>query len=326
MPDPKATIPQKRLQERETAEQDGAAELALFLQDTMRGGLLAFSEKGPEGLEHAARRMVDAKMKGAAVLLKKFALQPFTNDETWQEAALTLLARLWLLLEGLRNIATQPPLVQADLRTLMGRTWLKKELLDNPEYETITDDWLSVGILQNKEPDALLARHQWLFGLRTGRTAFILEYAKPKMPFPDFALLPNAVTPATLVFYPSNFPQRALVKTVNPALSTAVSYPLNPLPGWDAAQKTYAGALARFPWLEEMLLCVRAVQPIHTASGWYLADQQQKMTELHQEVSPAQRWQLLALTGGHPVDLFVLKKKDKVTPLGMFQEGTYWPV
>jgi hypothetical protein len=322
MANPKAKKTQeKRLGAREAAEQDGAAELAVFLQDTMRGGLLAFMEKGPEGLEHAARRLVDAKMKGAAVLLKKFALQPFTNDEKWQESALTLLARLWMLLEGLRNIDALPLPVQHDLRTLMGRTWQKKDLLANPDIETVTDDWLCVGVLQNKEPDGLLARQQWLFGLKTGRTAYILEYAKTTFPFPDFLLPPYTVTPATISYYPSNFPQRAIVKSVLEPVGISAEYSLKPLAGWLAVQVQYAQILAYYPWLDDLLLYVRDIQIVYAASQWYLTDQQQQMMAIHTLVPAAKCWQLMALSGGHPVDLFVLRRKDKVIPLGMFGEG-----
>jgi hypothetical protein len=310
---------------RKALENDGQIVLATFLKDQVRAGLPALLEKGPAALEQAARRMSDAQLRGVAVMLKRFAMQPFENSDAWYQSAFSLFTRLHLLESAMRRIDQLPEAVQQDVYSLMGRTITKKQLLAKPDAETISDNWCAAATLEYSEPDNLRARKQWLYGLQSGRTAFILDYVPERADWPDPAFQPGTIACAAVSFYPAHFPQRALLRT-DMALSAPAGLPAAPLRHWAATQEHYALALARNVWLEEILCYTANMTLLRQGDNWYLADRQEKMLPVDKETEERVIWRFLALSSGYPVSCLLLYTPYTVKPLGILNNQHYLPL
>jgi hypothetical protein len=97
------------------------------------------------------------------------------------------------------------------------------------------------------EEDRLRVQRTWLWGQHSQRAALMLDFAFGGRAL-DITLAPGLSLEAELVYHPSNYPLRAVVKN---RLAGAV-----PLTTWPAYSTiagclaTYGEALARQPWLK----------------------------------------------------------------------------
>ena len=79
--------------------------------------------------------------------------------------------------------------------------------------------------------------------------------------------------------------------------------------------------LARQPWMERFLCVLHNVTPICIDNGaaWYARDVGGAVLPL----TKGEHWQLLALSGGHPVDLAGEWDGETLLPLGVLVDNTY---
>jgi hypothetical protein len=91
----------------------------------------------------------------------------------------------------------------------------------------------------------------------------------------------------------------------------------------DAFLDGVAGALGSQPWLERFLAQLRGVTPVCGSGGasWSVRDSAGRALRL----AGGDHWQLLALSGGHPVDLVGEWSGGSLLPLGALVEGQYIP-
>ena len=99
----------------------------------------------------------------------------------------------------------------------------------------------------------------------------------------------------------------------------------DPLPGdehIDALLARSADALAHQPWMERFLCVLRNVIPICSAvnDSWYIRDARGDALPL----AKGEHWQLLALSGGHPVNLASEWDGESLLPLGIMTGGAYY--
>jgi hypothetical protein len=321
----KASDRDRRAADRLERVQAGAAELELFLKDLLRQGLLALPDKGTAFFEKTAARMVDAKAPGLASLVRAFNELPYHDgDNQWHSQALALCARTWLLLEAFQQFDTLPTPVQDDLRNLIGWTIKRSEILENQSLERIEDDWLCAGRMLTLEEDLLVLR-QWFVGLRSQRSALLLDFAHKTQAPPTSLFLAGKTQRASFVFYPSNRPERALALG-EPTGSS--KHPSDferalPYPSWAAAQRDCAAQWARFPWADDLLLCVRDLTLARHEGTWFLRDAEGAAWPLSPESEGARALHLLAVSGANPLTMFVLKRKGKIFPLGVFTQNAY---
>jgi hypothetical protein len=313
---------EKRDGERFASVQAGVAELNLFLKDLVRAGLLNLPGKGASFFEKTAARMIDAKAPGLAAFVKTFNKLPYFETPLWHREALALNARIWLLLESFQHIEQLPQPVQEDVRTLIGWTKKRQALLDDPLTEVVTDHWLVAGKQVVLEDDLIEMRH-WLYGCTTHRTALLLDFAYKTNPL-EPPVLVGSVVKAELAYFPSNLPNRAILKTQEaPRRWGDESYKLPAVPNWKAAKKQLADRLSRFPWADDALLYVDNLSPLIEESKWYLRDAENRQVSIPAAFEAVKSWRLLALTGAHPTPMFVRMTHGEVLPLGVFTEGEY---
>jgi hypothetical protein len=124
-----------------------------------------------------------------------------------------------------------------------------------------------------------------------------------------------------LVFYPSAFPLRALVKTRQEAVLLSKSPPGQTIAGAIAA---YHKAFTACPWLEQFPVLLQSVMPMRAGEGWLIQDTQGYILPLSSRLEPKQGWQLLALSGGSPVSLFGEWDGTHLLPLTVWVEERFY--
>jgi hypothetical protein len=279
---------------REAKVAAGVDELSRWLRDLIRQGLAGTQGRPYSFWEGMAARMVDAQAPGLARMLRALAGIP-ASGEGWQTRLLERLALLHLLLEGYQRIETLSLDTQADIRAAIGWSYNQDELL---ESVGLRDRWQILG-QHVEDEDHLRVQRTWLWGETSARPALILTFAAPGQPL-DRSLAPGTALDAELVFFPSAYLQRALVKQRHGSPA-----PLGSTPGYadlNAATAAYAAGLAAFPWLERFPMPLQAVTPMRTGERWAVLDGDGRVLPL--APSFAHGWRLLALSGGRPLALF----------------------
>lgn len=284
---------------------EGLQELDLFLRDVARQGLAALQPRGYGPWDEMAARMVDAKAKGAARLLRDLggSVASGRHGADWAEAALARLGRLALLCAAWGRDLPADEL--ADLRTQAFGDWNAEELRTGWGVE---DRWCVVG--QRTEVDELSVQRTWLQGRATRRTALLLEFCYGEPVQFASGLRPGVEQDAELVFAPSAWPQRALIRD-----RQGLPVPCGALPlaaDVDALGRAFAGALARNPWLDRLGVGLRRVVPLRREPRWLLRDAAGGCVPLRSDGE----WRLLAVSGGRPVDVFGEWDGESFRPLG----------
>jgi hypothetical protein len=291
----------------------GLAELERWLFDLVREGLASVQGKPRSFWETPAARLVDAQAGGAASRLRRLATLAYTG-EGWQERLVEQLGLLYLLLAGYRRLESLAEPIQNDLRTLIGWSLNQESLLAEAG---VTDHWSVVG-QQLEQEQRLLVQRTWLWGQTTNRAALLLQFAATNQPL-DRSLIPGTGFKAELVFYPGNYPLRALLKE-RQAPAGDLATPGGYLTVAEALA-AYGAALACHPWLEEFPVALQKVTPFRQNERWFLADEAGQTLPLSSQFKGS--WTLLALSGGQPLSLFGVWDGSYLLPLSALAEGRF---
>lgn len=303
----------KRSLDREAKVVAGLKELELWLRDLLRHGLAGAQTRSIDYWEQMAARLIDAQAPGVARRVRDLSRVTHSGDG-WIEQLLAQVSSLFLLIKAFERIETLPAATQADVRSAIGWTYKEEEL---PEENVVTDQWLVLG-QRTTGDEALRVRRTWLWGQRSGNGALVLEFAAPGQHLAlDF--MTGTRTEAELIFYPSNYPQRAaLKKRVNTTPS------LNEIPGYPTSDQllmTYAEVLARNPWLEAIPAPLRTVVPVRRGEKWFARDSNGRLLSLRLESMSG--WKLIALSGGYPITIFGEWNGRSLLPISVWTDGRY---
>lgn len=312
--DPQAQA--KRTAARQQKVNAGVQELRLWLEDRVRQGLATLPQEPYQFWDTMAARMVDAQAPGLGRRLRELAGTTH-GGARWCDSTLASMSQLYLLLQGYARIETLPTEVQDDLRTQIGWAVPQGEILARKAHP---DLWLVVGQRTQTE-DRLRVRRTWLYGLGSATSALLLDFAYGQQPF-EQTFLPGTCLEAELVFYSSAYPLRALIKTRQEAVVLTKGPPGFAEVG--AAIATYSQAFARCPWLEQFPLLLQGVVPVRAGERWLLQDAQGVVLPLSRRFEPQQSWQLLALSGGHPLTLFGEWDGVGLLPLSVWVEEAFY--
>jgi hypothetical protein len=290
----------------------GLDALDLWLNDLMRNGLASVEAQGVSFWTQQAARMVDAQAPGIAARLRRLADLPRT--EGWTERLLADLGRLALLTHAFRRLDQFDPPLREDLRQLIGWTADQDEILSSGE--AVADRWAVIG-QSLEEEERLKVQRNWLIGAATGRQALVLQFAVGAAPFAT-VLLPGTSFEGDLVFYPGALPLRALIRERRGSPSALDRF--SAAASIDALLDGWSGALARLPWLDRYPAVLRSVVPVlDGGSTWRLRDE----AGVQLPLVHGDHWLLLALSGGHPVDIAGEWDGAAILPLGVVADGAY---
>ncbi|HEY9880564.1 MAG TPA: SWIM zinc finger family protein [Leptolyngbyaceae cyanobacterium] len=312
--DPQAQA--KRTAARQQKISAGLQELRLWLEDRVWQGLATLPQESYPFWDGMAARMVDAQAPGLARRLRDLA-GAVHSGPSWCDMTLAGMGQLYLVLEGYERLEALPLQVQADLRMQIGWPVSQEEVLAGKAH---ADLWLVLGQRTLLE-DRLRVRRTWLYGLGRSTSALLLDFAYGQQPF-EQTLLPGTCLEAELVFYPSAYPLRALVKTRQEAV------PLSKAPPGHGEIKdaiaSYSQAFTACPWIEQFPLLLQSVVPLCDGERWLLQDAQGVVLPLAKGMDSQQRWQLLALSGGHPLTLLGEWDGAGLLPLSVWVEETFY--
>ena len=314
----------RREQKREERVRLGLDDLELWLADLMRQGLNNVQTQPQAFWETPASRLVDAQAPGLARRLRGMAIIP-GSGEGWQSRLLEQAAELYLLLESYRRLEDLPQPMQEDIRTQIGWTQKREELL---QMDGIKDTWMVLGKNLTEERLGNLGRSSfiriqriWLLGKISRQPALILNFAAPGQVL-ETGPLSGTSLEAELVFFPAAFPLRALIKQqTKPAQADISFYGNNSLV---QARKAYAAALGINPWLDIFPMCLQDMLPTRTGENWGVKDTEGYFFPFVREFSGA--WRLLSLSGGNPLDLFCEWDGSALLPLSVWTDGRMVPL
>jgi hypothetical protein len=260
-------------------------DLARWLADQLGQGLGALSPTVVSGWQTMAARLVDAQAPGLAQRLRDAA----AGIGDAPERTLARLAMLQLACDGLARRAALPPADQADLRNVLG--WPVERADVMAQGQPLADRWCVLGVALDDRDAKLTERRVWLHGYASGRRALLLDHAFAGKGF-EQGWVAGVEVAASLVFYPSAAPMRALCDA--PAVSGIATLP-DIFDEW----QTVAARMAAHPFVPlHPLLCRDAVL-LH-ADGWQVVTGGRALP-LAIEASDA--WALQARGGGRPLQL-----------------------
>lgn len=285
----------------------GVAFISQWLRDGLRQGIATQADQPYRYWDELAARTIDAQIGGLARHFRQLPALRHARAQ-WQTPFLDTYARLHLLCSAFGQYEQLEPAWRGDLDAALGITQDKDELFASAG---ITDRWCVLG-MTGGEDEGLRFQRCWLYGERSGHTAMLLDFAARGQVLPAYAP-PGCGFEAEINFYPSAWPQRALLK------ERTDTQKFNTLPGgvenMAAAQERYVSAAEKLPWVERIALTLRSVTPLVRDEIGLIVDSNGEALPLGADCDNA--WELLALSAGQPVDLFCEFDGETLLPLTM---------
>lgn len=339
----------KSAQQRWAKMATGAAELQPWLLDQLARGLGSLGPQSRTAWETMAARLVDAKAPGLGQRLSN-AAAGLLQGADWPEKTLRQLGLLQLACEAVARRDALGEAAQTDLRIMLGWPLEKEAVL--AQSPGVADLWQIIGVVQEERDNNVQERRVWLQGQQTGRRALLLEHAFGGRGF-EQSWLPFSSHAATLAFYPSAAPLRAIVVSSGGAntasaapmpSSTSTSATLTtaalsaaptdsaalaaPAPSAAAADispaqewRTLAQRVADNPWIPLHPLRCHQATPCREADGFSLLWGGQS---LPLTLSDNEGWALLALSGGQALSLMGEWNGETLRPLSASGADGVW--
>jgi hypothetical protein len=280
----------QRLFERLERAADGLSDLENWLEDLARRGLATTLGENAAPFAHIATRMADASLPGLARLFRN--LDADESPDLTDRAA-DALGSCYLAIRSFQKRELLPPALVFDLQSFLGISLKKEEALQGGAR--VADTWTVLGRFEAPLEERLWQRRLWLRGA-SGQVALLLDFAFGDTAFAP-GLPPGTNWQGTLIFYPSNFPQRA----IPPEELHAWTGPAPEIAAYDRLDDmaaAYAEALGRQPWLNWF----PAVLDLIPMPNLQALDREHKAVSLC--LSENANWKLVAVAGGRPLRLF----------------------
>ncbi len=294
---------------------EGLKDLESWLMDLLRQGLAATEMLPYNFWQEMATRMTDMQLGGMSRRIRALPLLKGAYTD-WPQRMLNQLAEMYLVARGFEQLEKLPPLLQQELLSIAGISTRKDELF---ALKGIEDDWAVIGLIEGVEEN-LNVRRVWLYGLKTKRTALILDFVHNSMDFEE-QWRNGHLYSGELTYYPSSYPLRAIVKNrkSHPNLLTG----MDGFPNIEAFRIAYATALTANPWLLDFPCLLKSVIPINNGQELLLVDQDRQYIPL--QSNGIGSWQLMALAAGHPIDVFGEWTGNDFFPLSAVTNGRFVP-
>lgn len=307
-PETRARIEAKRLKTMRT----GLQECETWLRDLASGGIAAMQDTW----EHAAARLEDAKVPGAAGMVRQMQGAARDASPAGLEVTARLAGRLFAVIRAFARYETLSPDQQADLRVVTGWSIDKQEVI--ARGAPVTGTWTIIGerVIIG---DSLREQRVWLYEPTLKRTALILNFAHGNAPL-DLTMPPGIRFEADLVYYPG-YPQRAVItrREANDAAADTLCGHAT----IREAQAAFAGAKAQNPWLLTSAVVLCNVIPIVEHHTFYLSDASGDRLPIRHDFK--EPWVLLSLSGGGQRTIAGEYDGHTFLPLGFGGEDGYHP-
>jgi hypothetical protein len=293
---------------RETLVEEGLALLDTALGDLIGQGLSGARERPDSYWQGLALRLVDCQAPGLSRRVRELADEALSSPD-WQEQLLVGLGRLRLLVDACRRLPSLPTDLAAEVRTQVGWTQEKEELLSRAGTR---GRWLVAAHRVTVE-EKLRVQRTWL--LCGTQAALLLDFAFVPQPLPA----PHPVgqcLDAEVVYFDGVPPLRALVKQLHGRSGAA---PLPAAQDVAAVQAHYGGLLAANPWLQRWPAVLGPVTPLMQDEVCLLIDAQGRALPTPRRF--AHGWHLVAAAQGEPCQVFGEWDGRCFEPLSVQQHG-----
>lgn len=273
--------------------QKGVSDLHTWLLDISLQGIAIF-ENDQDAIEHMAKRMVDTKNAGIGRILRSFP-RIIREEVDWSAKIVHNISLLYLYVKAFGNLEKLNPNLQDDILQFGGVN-IKKEQFT--ETKGIVDEWRILGVQLSYE-DRLRKRKTWLKGDQTGKYALLLDFTFGRQRF-EYSLRTGESLVGEIVFYPSAFPLRAMVKKKKKISKKA--YELEGFSSIASFDEFIARGLKKNPWIWQFPAIFDKVQPYFYERKFFIKDQNDQVLEL--EIPEEAGWDLLSLSGGQEIQIF----------------------
>jgi len=298
----------KRREKRAANIDQGVAFLEGWLADIVRQGIAGVASAGYKFWDDTARRLIDAQAPGLARGVRE--LGALANGRAgWEERFAAGLGRLHLVLAAHRRRAALAPEWQAEIDGLLGWTVDQDEL---KQQAGLVRRWFAAAQTMREE-ERLVVRTTFVFSAE-GEVAKILEFSHASQAAAS-VLVAGRWFEGELVFFPGVQSIRALLKG---APRDAVPETLPTCARVEDLLAGYATRLAANPFNAEQPMLVRLI-PRLVGGRWLLADTAGATLPVVENC--AMGWELLACSGGEPVDLCGVWDGFAFQPLSVVAEA-----
>ncbi|MDR3214519.1 MAG: SWIM zinc finger family protein [Azoarcus sp.] len=218
--DPKAAAKREAAQKKRAGNTHAAItealeELEQWIADQLRLGLGAFVDNAPERCRRIAARMVDLKSAALASRIDEMPARLLAlRSEERPEAAIRELGKLTLMLKAWRANPDEP-----EIRRQIATAETREQIVNDPAAPIVEGVWEVAGEKIQTRRDGLVSHATWLMSLepRSQRFAQLLDFYPASGGKRAEAFAQGEQFAATLVFYPSPAPLRAIVLQRAPA-------------------------------------------------------------------------------------------------------------
>ena len=311
----------KRASERDVFIQSGISELHLWLKDLVRLGLLELPNKPPTFFSSMAAKMVDAKAPGLASWVKALQNLPYHDTEKWQEEAMEILGKLYLLIQAYQRKADLAPEMQATLKSLIGWNVKKKDFLFDPQTFSQKDSWLVLGSVR-EELEELTVHKSWVYGLTSNQQGLIMDFESKFAARTEVPLVDGSIVDAEMAFYPGILPHRAVIKKQRHIASENPSSP-DFLPNWTHQHETRISLLKQNPWLSDYAYLLAKSKPIRLGEQWILCDAEKQYKAICPDFPEDKILALLMMSNKQLLDMAIVERPNGILPLGIFNPPAY---
>jgi SWIM zinc finger len=312
---------QKRADDRIAGVENGVTELSLVLKDIIRTGILTLPQKDRSFFENLAARMVDAKANGLAAWVRRLGNINYAQENSvWQNEALEILGRLFLLTESFSNLATFNGEWQQSIKNLLGWSQSGKELLADDTTEIIKDTWIILG-QETTDLDDIVTQRTWLLGVSTNRTALVLNFGTRFSPL-DITAVSGSIIEAGVVFFPGVWKQRAVIKQTKSTLDYLSKLPQF-IPSIIALNLHINKILRVFPFATDIPICIENIRLGEDGECFVLADKEGFYFEFSPSFVLEKQLNFLAISAGDFCSIAGIVCDNKILPLGIFQNQKY---
>ena len=290
---------EKRWQKRLHLMAAGIDELELWLTDVVRQGIANTDIQKASFWQQTAAKMMDAKLPRVSTYLKE-THQLILKEQDWTELLVNRLGELYWWVESFKKREKLSADLQEELFRHFGKTVKKADVIAQNQ-ETV-DHWLVVGKKEAIDIEGRNFRKVWLQGQNTHKTALFLDFTFGNMSYERQYTVGDLLR-GPIVFYSTTYSQRAVPIELTSA-SLYTHFKLNYYNAIGELLDAYGQALAQHPWLESFPAALQGISVVMKDDNLILIDQEQQCLPLTANLSETAIWQILAISGGHPIDLF----------------------
>ncbi|MDP5225930.1 MULTISPECIES: SWIM zinc finger family protein [Arthrobacter] len=299
---------EKRLAGRLELMDAGVSDFSRWLGDLMRTGLASARSQPYRWWDGVAARLVDAQLPGLADQVRSMGSAVHGRAD-WADHLLLCAGRWWAMTKAWEGRDRLSADELADLRVALGWPIPSAEVEGS---EAMAGPWLALGA--HRSSDGRIQQQRTWFRGPDGGIVVVLDFAAggEGLAAPQLA---GTLVDSTVARYPGSAPRRALFTApllpggTSPGLGTGCSVA--------EALRQESAAVAVSPWRERHPVLLAGVRIHPDGPGWLIDAVGDALPLIEAPMDS-----LLALTGGHPVDLFGELEDGHVRPLSLVIGGT----